>query len=99
MATGSLGWRARSLTLVALAASVLAAGCQKPLPEEGSAAAELYRERCGGCHRAYHPGATKLPTWKMILPMMEQRMRAAGLPPLTGKERRTIVDYLRRNAG
>ena len=29
--------------------------CSAPLPEEGTAAAELYRSRCGTCHRAVNP--------------------------------------------
>jgi hypothetical protein len=56
----------------------LLAGCSRPLPEEGSASAELYRARCGGCHRAIPPSTMKLAAWEMILPRMEARMRASG---------------------
>ncbi len=37
--------------------------------------------------------------WQMQVPMMEQKMRQAGLPELSGDERTTILDYLARNAG
>ena len=32
------------------------AGCEAALPDPDSAGARLYRVRCSGCHRLYHPG-------------------------------------------
>jgi hypothetical protein len=31
--------------------------------------------------------------------MMEVKIQAAGMPPLTSDERASIVEYLKRNAG
>ena len=39
-----------------LIASVYAAGCNASLPEPESERAQLYTQRCSGCHRLYHPG-------------------------------------------
>lgn len=80
---------------------VLALGlgsCTRELPEQGSAAANLYRERCGSCHRAYSPASLTAPTWQMILPRMERYMERSTRGPLSAEQRRVIVDYLRRNA-
>jgi hypothetical protein len=40
----------------------------------------------------------KYATWKMVLPRMEQRMRAAGQAPLDDDERRALEAYLERNS-
>ena len=85
--------------VAALLIAVSLAGCTRPLPEEGSQAAVLYEQRCGTCHRPYHPTATKFATWEMILPRMEQRMAEARRPPLTPAERQAIREYLRRHSG
>ena len=85
-------------TRLAVVAIVALAACSRPLPEEGSASAELYRRRCGSCHRAIHPATMKYATWQMVLPRMEQRIRAAGEPPLGDEERRAIESYLERNS-
>ncbi len=37
--------------------------------------------------------------WDTQVTMMEGKMQAAGLPPLTSDEREAIVEYLKRNAG
>jgi len=81
-----------------VAAGAIAAGCSRPLPEAGSAAAELYRARCGVCHAAVAPSSMKYQLWEMVLPRMEARMHATGAPPLTASERETIRSYLERNA-
>ena len=82
----------------AVAAIVALAGCSRPLPEEGSASAEVYRRHCGSCHQAINPATMKYATWKMVLPRMEQRTRAAGQPPLGDEERSVIESYLERNS-
>jgi hypothetical protein len=88
------------LGLAALGALSILAGCTRPLPEEGSAAAELYRQRCGTtCHRPFQPSSMKYPLWNMVLPRMDQRIHEAGQPPLNLDERMTIDSYLRRNGG
>lgn len=90
MKTGS-GW---------LAIAVLGglAACSRPLPEEGTAAAETYRERCGVCHRVYAPGSLKYPMWEIVVGRMEQYLVRTGRGQFAAEDRATILDYLRRNA-
>ena len=71
--------------------------CSSPLPEEGSASAELYRNRCGSCHRAYQPRALKFPLWEPIFARMETYLRHSR-QPLTEAEKETILAYLRQHA-
>lgn len=85
------------LVLVGLAA-VLGGGCSRELPEEGSSAVSVYRDRCGACHRAYAPGSLKFPTWELIVSRMEAHMRRSTRGGLSAEERRTILDYLRRHS-
>ena len=95
----------RSVGKARLSSSVLAASllttvaaCSRPLPEAGSPAAELYRARCGTCHRAIPPAAMKLAAWEMILPRMEARMRASGTAA-DPAEMATIRAYLAKYGG
>jgi Dihaem cytochrome c len=78
--------------------ALLFLGCQHSLPERDSAAAALYAARCGSCHRAYAPGSLTSAMWTMQVAAMQKRIAAAGQPPLSADEQRTILDYLRRNA-
>ena len=82
---------------IILLLGIAVSACQS-LPEEGSPAAELYRARCDGCHRAYAPSLMRFATWEMILPRMEERIAQAKQPPLSAQERETIREYLRRHA-
>ena len=82
----------------ALSMAVFASACIKPLPEANSEDARLYIRRCGQCHRAYHPHSLSAAMWGVQVNMMEAKMRQYRLPPLTEKERDTIVSYLTRNA-
>lgn len=84
------------LLLVILMVNV--GGCSRPLPEQNSAAAQLYAKRCGQCHRAYGPGSLTAAMWQVQVQMMEAKMQQYGVPPLTEQERQTILDYLTRNA-
>jgi hypothetical protein len=84
--------------LAMAAAWTMVAGCSRPLPEAGSAAAELYRNRCGTCHAAVAPSSMKYQLWEMVLPRMEARIREAGAPPLSAADRESIRSYLERNA-
>jgi len=71
--------------------------CSKPLPGEGTAEAKLYRERCGtSCHLPISPASMPFATWQMILPRMEQRIRATSAAPLSGDERQLIESYLKK---
>ena len=37
--------------------------------------------------------------WELKVPLMEPKIRAAGMPPLTADERASILEYLKRYAG
>ena len=74
------------------------AGCNRPLPEQNTAAAQLYARRCGQCHRAYAPGSLSAAMWQVQVEMMEAKMRQYRVPPLNNQERDTILSYLTRNA-
>jgi mono/diheme cytochrome c family protein len=86
------------LKRLVIGALVALAACSRPLPEEGSASAELYRRRCGSCHRAISPATMKYATWKMVLPRMEERIRAAGQAPMDDEDRRALESYLEKNS-
>jgi Dihaem cytochrome c len=88
---------AGGLAIVALAIAI--AGCTRPLPEEGSVAQRTYTERCGSCHRPYQPHSMTALMWQAQMTVMRQKIAAAGQPPLTAEQDRTIVEYLQRNAG
>ena len=80
--------------------SILVAGCKRAsLPDAASPAAQLYVSRCGNCHVPYNPHEMTAAMWDTQVTMMEVKMQAAGLPPLTSDERQSIVEYLKRNAG
>ncbi len=91
-------WNRRCLALgLAMLAGV--AGCRRAaLPESGSYPARLYTERCGACHAAYNPRSMTATMWAVQMQAMDPRMAQAGRP-LSDAERRTILEYLTRNAG
>jgi hypothetical protein len=92
--------RAIVLAVAAPAMMVVFAGCApKPLPEQGSAAEQLYSWRCGGCHRPYHPSSMTPAMWAEQVNAMQLKMAQAGVAPLSESERHDILDYLERNAG
>jgi hypothetical protein len=92
------GWRRCG---AALAVAILGGTCgchRSALPENGSYAARLYAERCGGCHAAYNPRSMTAAMWEVQVQAMEPRIAQTGRP-LSAAERRAIVEYLTRNAG
>ena len=79
--------------------ALVAAGCtRKPLPEEGTAPADLYVKRCGGCHAVYHPQFLTARMWETMVGRMEITMKRRG-QPLSAADREEILAYLTRNAG
>ena len=92
---------ARSLpTLVAIAVLVTLSGCaRKALPDQTSPDAQLYVARCGQCHAPYNPHMMTADMWRAQVPMMEDKMRQAGVAPLSDTDREQILDYLTANAG
>ncbi len=69
------------------------------IPDQGSEAAQLYVKRCGSCHPAYQPGLMTAQMWRTQVELMRERMKQAGVAPLSPDERRTIIDYLSSHAG
>ncbi len=94
MSTGSLR---PALLLMALALWV--GGCARALPEEGSADAALYGQRCGACHPAYHPGTLTAAMWRIQVQRMDTKYAEVGMQPPGAAERARILEYLARNAG
>jgi len=83
-----------------VAAAISLAACEaRALPEAKSDAARTYVQRCGQCHRAYDPRSMTRAMWQTQVELMDTKIREAGIEPLTGDQRRTILDYLTRNAG
>jgi hypothetical protein len=91
--------RSGALPFALAVLTLAAAGCSRPLPEQGSAAERLYSERCGNCHRPYQPRSLTAAMWQVQVAAMRQKIAAAGQPPLTPAQDREILEYLRRNAG
>lgn len=86
----------RSLILGLLCAGVTA--CETSLPEPDSVGAQLYRQRCSGCHRLYQPGLLTPEMWQFMLARMDTEFVRLGRPSLSATERRTILDYLNTHA-
>jgi diheme cytochrome c len=85
---------------IAFGAILALAACQqRPLPEADSPQAQVYVQRCGQCHSAYDPRSMTSAMWDTQVTLMEGKIREAGLPPLSDDQRKTIMDYLTRNAG
>ncbi len=57
-----------------------------------------YAQQCGQCHAPYYPGSMTADMWRVQVPMMEDKMKQSGLPPMTDSDRNAILDYLARNA-
>ncbi|MGO9451009.1 MAG: hypothetical protein ACLQDV_08175 [Candidatus Binataceae bacterium] len=89
-----------ALTCAIAAAAVIFAACQqRPLPEAGTDAEQVYTQRCGQCHRPYDPRSMTAAMWDTQVGLMDGKIRDAGLPPLSTDQRQTILHYLTRNAG
>ena len=73
---------------------VLAAACAPSLPDPESPGAELYRARCGGCHRLYAPRTLTAAMWEMQVDRMQAEMTRRGVRPLDVGERDTVLRYL-----
>jgi hypothetical protein len=89
----------RAAFILALA-GLFVSGCKGPsLPDATSPAAQLYVNRCGNCHVPYPPHEMTASMWDTQVTMMEVKIQAAGMPPLTPDERESILEYLKSNAG
>lgn len=83
---------------VALLAGALAAGCSRPLPEEGSPDAILYADKCNGCHRVFQPSTLTAKMWQVQVDRMDTKYGEVGKLPPTPDERARILAYLTRHA-
>lgn len=83
--------------LLFLAACCLVSACSRPLPEEGSPDAELYRARCAGCHAAYQPTAMTPTMWRLQFDRMQQKYANSGYQMPTPAEREQMLKYLDRH--
>ena len=85
----------------AIALAVLLTSACKPaqLPDPTSPGAQLYVSKCGNCHVPYNPHEMTASMWDTQVMMMEVKIQAAGMPPLTSDQRESILEYLKRNAG
>lgn len=98
-------WSSPAIAAALFAATLVAAlaqtsACSRPIPEEGTPDAQLYREFCGtNCHGAYQPHSLTPAMWKLQVERMDQKFRGASLPPPQGMERERLMNYLLRNAG
>jgi Dihaem cytochrome c len=73
-------------------------GCNAALPEPESSGAQLYRQRCSGCHRLYAPSILTADMWKLMLARMELQIQRSRLPPLSADEQQTLLDYLQKHS-
>lgn len=73
-------------------------GCNASLPEPESPAAQLYKQRCSGCHRLYAPSILTAEMWQVIVARMEQQIQRSGRPPLSADEKRMLLDYLQKHS-
>jgi hypothetical protein len=87
------------VALFALVLALAPAACEKPLPELGTPAEQVYAAKCGSCHRAYNPHSLTAPMWLVQMEAMQVKIAAAGQRPLTPEEQNEILTYLQRNAG
>lgn len=79
---------------------VLAIGCTMELPEKDTEAARLYAEKCGICHRAYHPEIISPRGWPGVMRRMEKKVKATGVrAPLSEAEKAVILGYLDKYGG
>lgn len=68
---------------------IAAAGCSTREVHSADAAGEdLYKNKCGGCHRAYKKTEYKPAEWEKIVKVMSAKSR------LTEAEERQIIKYL-----
>lgn len=79
--------------MVALVVALVSA-CAPPLPDAESPGAQLYRARCGGCHRLYAPGVLTAAMWEIQMERMRHEMARRGAEPLDAIEQDTVLRYL-----
>jgi hypothetical protein len=81
-----------------LLAAGLFFGCSHPLPDANSPAAQLYADRCGGCHRPYDPRSLTSAMWRLQVEAMRPKMAQAGIPLSDADSSSAILAYLQQNS-
>ena len=67
--------------------------------EENDEGKEIFNFRCGDvCHQLPEPAMLKANQWRIILNVMQQRMKQKGMEPLTKEELEKVFDYLKEKA-
>ena len=79
---------------LAILAVLGGAGCEPALPDPESAGAQLYGQRCRGCHRLYAPQAMTTEMWRVQVERMQREFARRGLPALTPGEADVLLAYL-----
>ncbi len=82
-----------SLVLVA----TVSRGCGVKIPEEGTAQALLFRERCTECHDLIAPQSMTPKMWETIIGRLDGNSKR-GHPALPTEVREPLLDYIMRNA-
>ncbi|MDH3973074.1 MAG: diheme cytochrome c [Deltaproteobacteria bacterium] len=60
---------------------------------------ELFTIRCAGfCHQLPEPSMLKAKQWRMIMTVMQDRMKQKGIDQLTEAEFEKIFSYLKKNS-
>ncbi len=75
-----------------------ASACDARLPDPESPGAQLYANRCGGCHRLYAPGSLTAEMWKVTVARMQGELARRGVPPLTADEQAQLLAYLQQHS-
>jgi hypothetical protein len=84
--------------MIALATSLLVAGCTHALPDADSPGAQLYQARCGTCHALHEPRSLTAAMWEVQVNRMRETMRRRGARPLTDEEQAVVLAYLQAHA-
>ena len=66
--------------------------------EEAVTAEDIFNTRCTICHQRPEPDMLNPMQWKMILNLMQIRMKQAGMPQLNEKEFEMVQTYLMQKA-
>jgi len=61
-------------------------------------AEDIFNTRCTICHQRPEPDMLSPMQWKMILNLMQIRMKQAGMPQLNEKEFEMVQTYLMQKA-
>jgi len=90
--------RRRLLAVTLLGVMMAATACTPDLPEAESPGAVLYRTRCVGCHRLYHPEVMTGDMWAVQLERMQGEFTRRGMAPLSSADLDTLLGYLRAHS-